>query len=287
MPAKSGSIPTSNLAPVSSFSVVPVLGGKDGIPVVIVVMMTIFAERHMSRQSGWSSSLPTMSFPYYCNPPFHPDPGYNPTVSSGRVWLATSQACLSPSAGIFASWESCMAASEWRGPGSGSVAYVSCQACLPAWHASCALDEHSHPVDPYLQPAPVYSLALPASLSCATCLHIHHGSIVLWEPSPAPAPTSTAWPVVWIADNSPGPPSPTSLMSSMPMLLSPITEYNTQPTTNTCEHYTIRRASMCTTCDIAFANYFATSHDYPTAEAMADNHHSSDPGEPWYLERKE
>ncbi|KAJ6628400.1 hypothetical protein B0H10DRAFT_1940575 [Mycena sp. CBHHK59/15] len=222
MPAKSGSIPTSNLAPVSSFSVVPVLGGKDGIPVVIVVMMTVFAERHMSRQSGWSSSLPTMSFPYYCNLPFYPDPGYNPTASPGRVWLATSQACLSPSAGIFASWESCKAASEWRGPGSGSMAYVSCQACLPAWHASYALGEHSHPMDPDLQPAP-------------------RGSIVLWEASPAPAPTSTAWPVS--------------------MAPSPLQTHRDGG------------ASMCTTCDIAFANYFATSHDYPTAEAMADNHH--------------
>ncbi|KAJ7874558.1 hypothetical protein B0H14DRAFT_3437724 [Mycena olivaceomarginata] len=59
-----------------------------------------------------------MSAPNYCNPPFHPDPGYDETRGRGPFWMSVHPDTRPPGPGIYTSWESCRAVAErirgWR-----------------------------------------------------------------------------------------------------------------------------------------------------------------------------
>ncbi|KAJ7086906.1 hypothetical protein B0H15DRAFT_950415 [Mycena belliarum] len=87
-----------------------------------------------------------MSSLYYCDPPLHADPGYDPENSRG-VWLAVSPETRSPGPGQYTSWESCRAATEGV-RAAGGVFYRDPKAALPAWHTRCRLGLHAHPRDP-------------------------------------------------------------------------------------------------------------------------------------------
>ncbi|KAJ6487327.1 hypothetical protein DFH09DRAFT_1312458 [Mycena vulgaris] len=87
-----------------------------------------------------------MSSPYYCSPPLHADPGYDPVKAQG-VWLAVSPHCRTPGMGCYTSWESCRAACEGV-PGGGGVFYRDQALALPAWHARCRLGQHDHAIEP-------------------------------------------------------------------------------------------------------------------------------------------
>ncbi|KAJ7782098.1 hypothetical protein B0H14DRAFT_3507364 [Mycena olivaceomarginata] len=65
-----------------------------------------------------------MSAPNYCNPPFHPDPGYDETRGRGPFWMSVHPDTRPPGPGIYTSWESCRAAGE-RIRGGGTKRYTS------------------------------------------------------------------------------------------------------------------------------------------------------------------
>ncbi|KAJ7107404.1 hypothetical protein C8R44DRAFT_885420 [Mycena epipterygia] len=88
------------------------------------------------------------SSPYYCSPPFHPDPGH--TMSTRGVYLVTCPQARSPGPGIYTSWLSSQRVVTGISHGV-AVGYPSVEACLPAWHAGCDAGEHEHPASPSLQ----------------------------------------------------------------------------------------------------------------------------------------
>jgi hypothetical protein len=45
-----------------------------------------------------------MSAPNYCNPPFHPDPGYDETRGRGPFWMSVHLDTRPPGPGIYTSW---------------------------------------------------------------------------------------------------------------------------------------------------------------------------------------
>ncbi|KAJ6489698.1 hypothetical protein DFH09DRAFT_1316588 [Mycena vulgaris] len=97
-----------------------------------------------------------MSSQFYCDPPFHPDPGYKKETAGTVVWLAVDPRTRFPGPGNYTSWESCKRASSGIS-GCGGIRYASVAESLPAWHARCALGEHFHPADPDFHAAPPYS----------------------------------------------------------------------------------------------------------------------------------
>ncbi|KAJ7805291.1 hypothetical protein B0H14DRAFT_2611465 [Mycena olivaceomarginata] len=107
-----------------------------------------------------------MSVPNYCNPPFHPDPGYDKTRGRGPFWMSVHPDTRPPGPGIYASWESCRAAGEWI-RGGGTKCYASRVDCLQAWHARCAAGEHNHPPTASA-PAPPYTGGGPSRPSAAS-----------------------------------------------------------------------------------------------------------------------
>ncbi|KAJ7128022.1 hypothetical protein C8R44DRAFT_873790 [Mycena epipterygia] len=94
------------------------------------------------------------SSPYYCSPPFHPDPG---TSKAGKfVYLVTCPGARSPGPGIYPSWLSAQRVVTGI-PHGMAVSNPSIQACLPAWHAGCDAGEHDHPASPDVQRANISS----------------------------------------------------------------------------------------------------------------------------------
>ncbi|KAJ6601957.1 hypothetical protein DFH09DRAFT_1302137 [Mycena vulgaris] len=63
-----------------------------------------------------------MLLPYYCSPPLHTDPSYDPVKVQG-VWLAVSPHYRAPRMGCYTSWEFSRAACEGV-PGGGGVSTV-------------------------------------------------------------------------------------------------------------------------------------------------------------------
>ncbi|KAJ7885492.1 hypothetical protein B0H14DRAFT_2563825 [Mycena olivaceomarginata] len=146
-----------------------------------------------------------MSAPNYCNPPFHPDPGYDETRGRGPFWMSVHPDTRPPGPGIYTSWESCRAAGE-RIRGGGTKRYASRVDCLQAWHARCAAGEHDHPPTTSA-PAPPYTGGGPSHPSAAS--------------APAPPYTESVLPISFAGLN----------LSSSPPRTSPPTPVHAAPHT--------------------------------------------------------
>ncbi|KAF8133487.1 hypothetical protein K438DRAFT_1787629 [Mycena galopus ATCC 62051] len=85
----------------------------------------------------------SMATTNYCDPPFHPDPGYNPAKARNIFYLCVNPNARSPGPGIYTSWESCRRVITGIS-GAGGVRYASQEECVLVWRVHCIAD-HDHP----------------------------------------------------------------------------------------------------------------------------------------------
>ncbi|KAF8166455.1 hypothetical protein K438DRAFT_1984266 [Mycena galopus ATCC 62051] len=114
----------------------------------------------------------------YCDPPFHPDPGYNVHRDPGPFYLVVHPQARALGPGIYTSWPSCSAVVNGVSGASGKR-YEARAECTQVWRARCDAGEHEHRGAAVPAPAYVEAPDLPSSLA--------HMRIA--DPAPAAPPT--------------------------------------------------------------------------------------------------